>query len=453
MINSILIKETKLMILLSMMLCVILSSILAFSFAVFIMQLFLASITFPMIIKRDYKIAKLYLIIFIISLIFVFLIYIANNLYYGSPYYIGGSDDINFENEGRLIINSGMISPSKILESGIIGKWHNATFYSVYISILIKISDYLGGYSTFLPRILNIYFLIWCCILLEYLLKKYANFTTQNTYISIALFSLTPNVQYINSHVFRDTFNLLQILLIIYLFDKLFSNKNYTRKILYIALLAFLIYITYYTRKNALAFAGAVCIFIIGEKFRINKIYIIIFIILIVVMGNVLGVMSLSGFIESYRVYVLGIAGDGLSRYVFGQSLLPWGIFLRAFYAFIIPFPNFFRLFKDPTKILFDLVSFLIYLGVLIQILVIPFIIKRIIKFDWLSLSFLSWFLAVIISTFTFRHVILYYPFMVAVAVDGYLNTPSNNRKLILFLSGISAFCFGLIYISLKLFL
>ena len=137
MINSILIKETKLMILLSMMLCVILSSILAFSFAVFIMQLFLASITFPMIIKRDYKIAKLYLIIFIISLIFVFLIYIANNLYYGSPYYIGGSDDINFENEGRLIINSGMISPSKILESGIIGKWHNATFYSVYISILI----------------------------------------------------------------------------------------------------------------------------------------------------------------------------------------------------------------------------------------------------------------------------------------------------------------------------
>ena len=52
----------------------------------------------------------------------------------------------------------------------------------------------------------------------------------------------------------------------------------------------------------------------------------------------------------------------------------------------------------------------------------------------------------------TFRHVILYYPFMVAVAVDGYLDTTLNNRKIILFLSGFSAFCFGLIYVALKLF-
>jgi hypothetical protein len=79
-----------------------------------------------------------------------------------------------------------------------------------------------------------------------------------------------------------------------------------------------------------------------------------------------------------------------------------------------------------------------------------PFIIKRIFRFDWLSFSFLGCFLPVIAMTFTFRHVILYYPFMVAMAVDGYFSTKLNNRKMIMFLWGIIAFCLSLIYVVLK---
>jgi len=329
---------------------IILSSLLTFSLSVFIMQVFLALLTLPIIMKKDYKWAKLYALIFVVSIIFVFLVYIANNLYYGSPYYIGGSDDINFENEGKVIVNSGMINPVRILESELIGRWHNATFFSLYISFLIRFSDLFGGYSTFLPRIMNVYYLIWSCFIFQYLFKKYANFNEQKIYISIAIFALTPNIQYINSHVFRDIFNLLQLLSIIFLFDRLMVNKQYLKKLLIIGIMAFLIFITYYTRENSLVFACAICILILEEKLGLKNRYIIMLIIPMIMMSNFVEVIELRQFIEFYTMYVLNLTGDGLSSYVFREPLLPFGIILRALYAFITPFPNFLGLFKEPSK-------------------------------------------------------------------------------------------------------
>lgn len=445
-------KNNNIAISLLILLFIIMSSFLTLSFSVFVMQLLLAAVTIPLILKKDYKIKKLYLLIFIVSITFIFLIYLANQFYYGIPYYIGGSDDLMFEKWGLDVYYSNLLSPSNILESGVLPEWHNSPLFPIYISILIRFANFFDGYSTFLPRIINVYFLIWICFFMEYFLRRYAKFSEKKIFMSIAIFALTPNIQYINSHVFRDTFNLLQIFSIAYIADQILTNKNYLRKILFVCLLGFLLFITYYTRKNSLAFAGILWLLIISKKFKIKKRYIFIAIIPVIFATNFLEALNIERLINGYSSYLLDGSRGGLSAYVFGQPLLPLGVFFRAFYAFITPFPNFFGLFKDPTRILFDLVTLLIYLGVLVQILAIPFIIKRIIKFDWLSLSFLSWFLAVIITTFTFRHVILYYPFMVAVAVDGYLDTTLNNRKIILFLSGFSAFCFGLIYVALKLF-
>jgi hypothetical protein len=443
-------KSDKMPIIITMIFFVIVSSVLTFSLAVFVVQLFLASITISMIMRKNYKTAKLYVVIFIVSLIFVFLLYMANDMYYGSPYYVGGSDDVNFEYEGRVIIDSGIYNPSEILESGIIGRTNNAPFFSLYISFLIRFSELFGIYSTFLPRIMNVYYLMWVCMILEYLLKKHANFTDKKTDISIALFSLTPNIQYINSHVFRDTFNLLQILLIVLLFDKLVRKNNFVKKILYMGLLAFLLYITYYTRKNALVFAGAICLLVLAEKIKIKKRYIFIIVIPIVMLSGFLDTIRLKYFINTYSNYVLGIAGDGLSRFIFRQPLLPFGIIYRTLYAFITPFPNFIGLFNEPTRILFDFIMLLIYCGVVIQILFIPFILKRSSKFDWLSLSFLIWFLGIIATTFTFRHVLLYYPFMVALGVDGYLSTSKKPRVQILFISGVTGFLLSIVYLLLK---
>ncbi len=445
-------KNQNFLILIGFITIIILSSMLTFSFPVLITQLLLSSITLPLIFKKNYRFAKLYLVIFLISTIFLFLVYFANQSYYGEPYYIGGSDDLKFEQWGYDVYRSEILDPYNVLESGVIGIYHNSPFFAVYMSLLFRFSNIFGKYTTFLPRIINIYFLIWICMIVEYLLCKYAKFTDKKIYFSIALFAFMPNIQYINSHVFRDTFNLLQILLIIFLFDKIIERNNIISKALNVAALYALMYFTYYTRANSLAFAGVIIFLILGEHFKIKKRYLVILILPLILMSDIFEILRLRFFIESYSRYVSNIAEDGLSKFIFRKPLLPIGVFLRALYAFITPFPNFFGLFNNIEKILFDLTIFLTYLGVLVQILGVPFIIKRIMKFDWLSLSFLSWFIAVIITTFTFRHIILYYPFMTAVAVDGFCNAQTNNRRIILVLSGFTAVCFGLMYISLKLF-
>lgn len=430
---------------------VLISSLLTFSLPVFIMQVLLMSITIPLLINREMKMIKLYLVIFVVSLLFVFLVYFANSSTYDSSYYMGGSDDLTFENDGKIIMESGVYNPAEILETGIIGWWNNAPFFAVYISGLHLFSDFFGSYTTFMPRIINSYFLLWICMILEYFLKKYANFTSKKTFFTIMLFGLTPNIHYINAHVFRDTFNLLQVLLIVIIIDFLLSKGNYIRKIFYIIALFILIFTTYYTRINSLVFAAGLCFLILSEKFRINKILLFIVVIPILLMSNFTETIRLDYFLGSYGSYVLEIAGDGLSKFVFEQPLIPLGIIFRSLYALITPFPNFFGLFKNSTMILLDFTMSIIFIGVIIQILFIPFIVKRALKFDWLSLSFLLLFFSVIGTTFTFRHVLFYYPFMVALGIDGYMSMSQSSRKKILFLSGLVGIAFALIYLALKI--
>ncbi|HCS76094.1 MAG TPA: hypothetical protein DIW17_19755 [Clostridiales bacterium] len=438
-----------------MLIFILLSSILTLSLSVFVLQWLLASITIPFLLKKDHEAVKTYSLIFIVSLIFMFLVYYGNELYYGQPYYAGGSDDMKYEEWGHDVYNANMLNPYRVVKSGIIGQFHNSPFFAVYISLLIRLSSFFDGYSTFMPRIVNIYLLIWVCFIMEYFLRKYTKLNEQKILISIAFFALTPNIQYINSYIFRDTFNLLQILAIPYLVDRILrarGSRHFRRKtILYLLALVFFIFTMYFTRRNSLAFSGVLSLLVISEIYKIKKRNIIIALVPILILTNAVEGLNIGKYISGYTSYVLS-GSDGLSRIVFSQALLPAGVFLRAAYALISPFPNFLTLFKEPTKILLDIITFLVYLGVLAQILAIPFILRRIARvgFDWLTISFLSFFLAVIIATFTFRHVILYFPFLVAVAVDGYKSIEINDSRVLLFAAWIAVICMGLLYTVLK---
>lgn len=442
----------KLIITSGFMVIIFLSSLLTLSLSVLVFQIIMGLITLHFCFKTDYKTAKLWLSIFSISILFIFLIFSANQLYYGVPYYIGGSDDLKFEQWGVDVYNSDIYNPSKIMEYRIIGQFHNSPFFVSYIARLIQFSELLGEYTTFLPRIANAYYLLWICMIIKYLLNKYTFLSSKTIYYSTAFFAFMPNIQFINAHVFRDTFNLLQVLLIALLIDLFLSNTRYSLKIFSIILLPFLLYYTYHTRAISILFAGTITMLMISVLYRVKTRYIIIGIIPLLLFSNLLETFRVGYLIETYSGYVSNIAGDGLSRFVFNRPLLPLGIFFRGIYALISPFPNFFGLFKDTSKLLIDLIQLFIYLGVLIQICAIPFIIKRTLKFDWLTLAFLSWFLAIIASTFTFRHFLFFYPFMSAVGVDGFLSTKPKNRKIILFLSIFVVVSFGMIYTSLKLF-
>lgn len=448
--NRALNKNQKLIIFSGFMFIIILSSILTLSLAVLFFQIIMGLITLFFCFKTDYKTAKLWLAIFSISIFFVFLIFLANKFNYGVPYYIGGSDDLQFEQWGYDVYNSGIYNPSKIMELKILGQFHNSPFFPVYIAILINFAELFGGYTTFLPRIANVYFLLWICMIIKYLLLMYTNLSRKSIYYALVFFAFMPNIQYINAHVFRDTFNLFQVLLIALLVDFLLRKNNFIMKITSIATLTLLIFYTYYTRVSSILFAGILILLMLSAYYRIKTRYIIIAIFPLIIFSNVFEVFRLGFYIEYYSSYVANIAGDGLSRVVFNRPLLPLGILFRILYAFITPFPNFLLLFKDSSKLLFDFSQFLIYLGVVVQIFATPFILKRTLKFDWLSLIFSSWFLAVIVSTFTFRHFLFFYPFMSAVAVDGFFCASPNSRKTILFLTTLSIIGLGMLYLIIK---
>lgn len=434
------------------LLVVMLSSLIAFSLSVFVFQILMGIFVLYFCLKTDYKTAKLWLTILTVSVIFVFIVYLANQLYYGCPYFNGGSDDLNYELWGFDVYKSGIYNPSKMLRYGIIGEYHNSPFFASYVAVLILFSNLFGKYTTFLPRIANAYYLLFTSMIMKYLLKKYTPLKSETIYYSLVYFSLMPIVQFISAHVFRDVLNLLQILLIVLLIDFLLSKKSYLLKVLSMVSLPCLLYVTYYNRAGSVLYAACIAILMLSVKHKIKKRYIITAVILVLSLSNLLEAFRLPFYIETYSRYLSSMSGEGLSRFVFSKPLLPLGIFLRAVYALISPFPNFFDLFKNTSKLLFDFVQLLINFGVLVQTSFTPFLIRRTLKLDWLALSYLLLFMATIVTTFTFRHFILFYPFMSAVAMDGFLTTKPNTRKVILFLSVATVMDLGILYISLKIF-
>lgn len=442
--------NSKASLMLFFLITIIMTSILTMSFSVFIIQLFFGSITAVYLWTKNIETVKIYLTIFIFAFIFVFLVYKANELTYGLPYYSGGSDDLIFEQRARLVAEANIYNPAKLLGT-VLDRYDHTPFFYSYIGFFIKISEVFGGYTTFIPRILNVYILMWICFCLEYLFSRYTNFSSKKIELSILIFGITPNILYLNAHVFRDTLNLFQILVIAVVFDKILNDRKIITKVFNILVMCILIYVTYYTRVNSLAFVGILAVFIFSETIKIKKRYMLVLLFIISISTNLFSKLGFEYFVDTYRDYTLSFAGDGLSSVVFQQPLFPIGIVLRSLYAFIIPFPNFFMLFKDTSRLLYDFIYFLIYLGVVVQILSIPFLVKRLVKFDWLSVVFFGLFLSVISTTFTFRHVMLYYPFFVAIAVDGYTTMSKNHRRIVLTLFGCIVIFLASIYLLIKM--
>jgi hypothetical protein len=429
---------------------ILLSSLLSLSLSVFVIQIILSLFTLPIILKKDIKSINLYLIIFIVSLFFVFIVYYGNLFYLGTPYFNGGSDDLTYERQAMTILGTNMYNPAEVLDSGIIGLFHNSTFYVVLIASSMKFANLIDGYSTFIPRIFNVYLLIWSCFIIEYFLRKYSKLSDKKIYIVLGVFALTPNIHYINAHVFRDTLNLFQILYIVYFFDKITEFKNFSFKIPYAFILWLLIFISYYTRANSILFSLSFCTIMLSYKLKIGKLFIFVPLIAITYLNVLLENLRLDHYIEIYSSYLSTASADGLSKFVFNRSILPFGIVLRSLYAFITPPPLFFNLFRQQDKLLFDFVYLLIYIGVVLQIYSLPFVIKRVIKLDWIAFVFLTFFYAIVLTTFTFRHTMLYYPFLVILGVDGFFSSSVATRKYTVLLTGFVIFSMSIFYLILK---
>lgn len=388
----------------------------------------------------------------------VFLMLILYNGYiekYSVPYFLGGSDDLHFEQAADYFSSQGYLLPSDLTQDSQF-YYNNYSGFVWILSWIMRFSDLIGGYHTIAFRILNVYFLIAISILVFKYFSKNNNFTMKQNFIVLYFVSLFPNTLFITFHVFRDTLNVLILFLIFYIWDCIVSENKKATALYLIAIIitVFLTYVSYWVRAQNIFFIIAIlylCIFLKDKILSIKTSGIFFFIAIIgLYLLNYLDITrQLMKFSENYSNYLLENS-SGLSQMIFSVDLFPYGIILRSVYGLVSPLPvSILQITKifDDINIFFE---FIISIGVVIQIYLLPYLIMNVKRVDKVTICFLLFFLAMIITTFTFRHYILIYPFMTILIFRQYFKTPERVRSILFFVMTGLILLNALIYISVK---
>lgn len=342
---------------------------------------------------------------------------------YGEPYY--GGDDLNFEKNAEYLIDQNVFWFSDI--PYIQGMWY-AKGFPLIISWFMRLSEFAGGYHTIIPRIFNIY--LWMSIVLltvkmvpeEY--KKNPAFKK-----ATAVFALFPNAIYISSFVYRDTMVLFVLMLAAYSVYQCHKTKE--KVFLTIVTAVASAYLLYYMRSQ-LIFVLAVILGLIlfwervkgiQNKVVYRSVLIAVGVALIVGFG---GLELFNKTTASYSELRLE-ATDGLSGNIFSIPLFPIGIFARFIWGLCSPFPGGILSLEYLKYPVWSFMQLLVYLGTVVQICMIPFLWTGIKKLNTYAMIFLVVFLSIVSTTFTFRHMILSYPFMYLCIVEG---LPSERYEI-----------------------
>lgn len=389
--------------------------------------------------KTKLKFGGVLSIIFTISIIAVLIAYWGYIQEYGIPYYSGGSDDLDFEIYSQYIVDRGYILPSQYLKDPILG-FHNSKGFLWLISWIMRLVEPFGGYHTIAFRVFNVNLLIALGVLITSFFKENYGFSNHKNSVVLIASTLFPNALYISIHVFRDTLIILLLFSIFYLWDRFLKKEKkaiyLTFKTIIITLI--LTYFAYWVRSQNLIFIiGTILLSVFMNKRTLsmkNFGVIVMSLFILVFLAEVSGVFQIiMDFNERYTAHKLEIS-DGLSSIIFRMALFPFGIIIRFIYGLISPIPipvlDSMNMFSDIKTFFNVLVSY----GTLVQISLLPYLFKNIKRIDKVVLVFFFFMLGIVITTFTFRHFILVYPFMIILIFrEFYLTKPSE--KLLIFLS------------------
>lgn len=380
---------------------------------------------------KDIKYKDLAVII-TVAFAFMLLLYAGLCEKYGEPYY--ASDDKIYEFYGHLMYEKNIF---RFKDIPYIDGMFYAKGYLIVLSWIERISSILEGYSTISPRILNIYLWISTAVLMRKQMSASINNKSlvRKIFVVLALF---PNALYISSFVYRDVFIGFLIVVSIYNFEKLVKavkTRNLTiLDFIRVPIVLFCLYAMYYSRKQMLYVVMIIFFaFFFEEKIKSGSSLKIVTMGAAAVVGAVLfyftgGMQMLSVTSTGYSSYLQGLS-DGLSGIVFSRPLLPIGVVLRFLYGLVCPFPAALislDYFEEP---LYSLVIALTCFGTVFQIFLLPYLFKGAIKLDYTALKFLGMFGAIILTTFTFRHFVMAYPFAAIILAEQIEVTEAKTRK------------------------
>lgn len=408
-----------------------------------------------LIYKTKIRFNGLLSIIFVISIITILITYLGYIQQYGAPYYSGGSDDLTFETLSQYIINKGYFMPEQYANDPIL-RFHNSKGFLWIISWIMRFVEPFGGYHTIAFRVLNVNLLIALGILTTSFFKENYNFSNKENAVVLISSTLFPNTLYISIHVFRDTLIIFLLFLVFYLWDKFLKRKKYSFLTLFkIFIITFAIsYVSYWIRNQSLIFIISIILVSIFVNERIisikNFVFLVLLLFISLIIAEIVGVLEIiMSFNEKYTLYVLENS-EGLSNVIFRIPLFPFGVLIRFIYGLVSPIPiavlNTLNMFSN-IKVFFDVI---LSYGTVIQIFLLPYLIRNIRKIDKVFIIFVLFMIGIVITTFTFRHFIMIYPFMIILIFRQLFITKRTNRMMLFVFISIGIIFLASFYLLIK---
>jgi hypothetical protein len=369
---------------------------------------------------------ELYLCVYNASAIIGILFYYSLLNYYGEPYYVGGSDDKMYELWSLDILYSEKwYDPVYITENGYLPFGHNSPLYVVILSFLRIICSVFDTFHTIIPKLFNAALLASSSCLVFRISKNF--FKEKNSKIIAFVYGLYPIVLSIANYTFRDTLIAFLFVVVIYLAEKTKLNLlSFSFTLLIVVIISFLMF---YLRE--LYVPVLISIFIIRCYMRRENItslklttIIILFVILIFVTQFFdISHSQLEKKFANYTTYRAEELSSGFGKILFNLPLFPLGIFFRYFYLLM------------PFNVFVEFSSAFFVFGSIVQYFCVPFflygsyLVFKTHKSFQIYIAFTHLILIMIsITSFTWRHLTIIYPFFIMIIIETILLT--NKKKI-----------------------
>ena len=401
--------------------------------------------------------ARIFLLVYCVSVLAAIAIYGIYMDRYGLPYYVGGSDDLVFETEAKDVVSSVGIWDYSAMRTTVLRPYHTAAGYVYFVSLLYRVSEPLGGFHTMLPRVVNCLALGLLAVITYRLGRCYG--LKERTSLWVGLFvGLAPIMVYNSVHTFRDIITSLLTIWIVYIWcprAERFSLQQ--RVLLWLQTAVMAIVVRQFRLAQAaailaIAFAGDLISFrTLGRPFSKRGLYRILLVaisaaVILFLFRDIL-TWLLANLVPTHQRYVdyrLGHA-DGLSNVVFG-SPPPLTYVLRALYGLVVPLPV-----LSP-----DLERLWLSAGTLVWYFLLPFLSLGLVdvvrdksKFR-LLVAFVLLYGGTVLVSFTNRHILQFLPYGVLIAGIGF-ERYRRYRVPIWLVSAWLGFGLVLVYVMLKI--
>lgn len=373
-------------------------------------------------------------IVFCIFLILLF----CDKKGYGNYYYHGGSDDVTFENAAYSLINNSIFSIFQ--SSPYITGYLDAKGFVLFLSYIIRISIFFGGYSAIIFKSINLYFSIILVGFMEIIASGSKNSLKLSPMIPFITL-LISNYYFVASYTFRDTLNSLFLFLTYFII----KNKNIDKNIYTMLILLIIGFIIYSIRPISIIFYIIIIIsfLFINKKTSISYFFFFILALAIIFRLELTNILIYEDIYTSYRIE----SSVGISNTIFSLPFFPVGIFARFAFALISPF-NFISSFSNFYK---DLPVLFLSLVPISQFFMLPFFVYDLFHNRSIeSIIALLFLLSISFTTFTFRHFIIFNPFFILATFSGFNLASKKMRRKLIYFSFFFLIFIGSIYLIIR---